>query len=256
MLPNEYPLFRSTTAGLRAVLALVARGYGLHHYGETSPERSLGLVEKLDKAHHVLLHPNHQTALKKVGHPTARLVLAPRPHPSPEGERWAFVLLASAPLKGERLYRVDDPGHPLVWRGIYQLYKTEWGRWSWRLKEGHWAELAAQVARAVEDRPGTLVRRLEGLTLYPRFHGVHQDVRRLVCLARKSWGSARRGQRHRSGMAQPDWAKYLSLRPLRGIGGKLYHEPPLTLGAWLEDAAHFPEGGQEEPDSGSPSGAG
>lgn len=236
MLPNEYPLFRSTTAALRGILALVVRGYGMHHYGAVDPARVLPLVEKLDAAHHVLLHPNHQAALKKVGHPTARLVLAPRPHPAPEGERWPFVLLASGPLKGERLYQVDDPRHPLVWRGIYQLYRTEWERWSWRMEPGHWAELAAQVGRAVEGHPEALVRRLEGLTRYPRFHGVHQDVRRLVYLARKSWGSTRRGHRHRSGMAQPDWAKYLGLRPLRGIGGKLYADPPLTLGGWLEGA--------------------
>lgn len=235
MFPHEYPLYRSTTAVLQAVLKGVGWGYRFHHYGEVEASRVLPLVEKLDRNYRVLLEPPQQSLLKKLSYPTARLVLDHQPRPLGGQTRWPFVLLSTRPLEGERMFEIGDARHhPLVWRGIYQLYFTPWQHYSWRLADTHFAVLSQQIAEAARGRPGVLIRRLDGLCRYPRFHGVHQDVRRLVHLARKGWGSARRGQRHRSGMAQPDWVKYLSLRPLRGIGGKLYHEPPLTLGEWLE----------------------
>ena len=234
MLDSEYPLYRSNTAVLQAIVAKVAKGYVWWHQGAVETSRVLPLVEKLNQNYHILLHPNHQSIVKRVGHPTARLVLADKPLNQPGDSRWPFLLLATQPLPGEQMFKAGDFSHPLIWRGIYQLYFTPWGRWSWRLCEAHFEELSRQLLSAARGQPGRLIQRLDGLTYYPRFHGVHQDLKRLVYAAQKAWGSSRRGGQHRQGMAQPDWPRYLNLRPLRGVGTGLYAKPPLTLGAWLE----------------------
>ncbi|MFZ5990192.1 MAG: hypothetical protein ACOYW9_00240 [Deinococcota bacterium] len=234
MLASEYPLYRSNTAVLQAIVAKVAKGYIWYFAGEVATSRVLPLVEKLAKVHHVLLHPNHQTILKQTGYPTARLVLADKPIYKEGASCWPFVLLSTQSLPGERMFSVDDAQHPFIWRSIYQLYRTEWQRWSWRLCEAHFQSLLGQVLAAACGEPGYLTRRLDGLTYYPRFHGVHQDLRRLIYAAQRTWGASHRGGQHRQGMAQPDWDKYLSLRPLRGVGTGLYARPPQTLGQWLE----------------------
>lgn len=202
------------------------------------------MVEKLDRNYRVLLEPPQQALLKKLGYPTARLVLAHQPRQLEGQSRWPFVLLATQSLEGERMFELGDARHPLIWREIYQLYFTQWQHHSWRLADAHFAALSRQIVEAARGQPGALIRRLDGLCLYPRFHGVHQDVKRLVYLARQQWGKAKRGSVHRSGMAQPDWDNYQGLKPLRGVGMLLYHRPPLTLGEWLE---RFQRGDPAEP---------
>jgi len=242
--PHEYPLYRSTTATLQAVLKGMGWGYRFYHYGEVEVSRVLPLVEKLDRNYQVLLEPPQQALLKKLGHPTARLVLDHQPRGLEGQTRWPFVLVATQPLKGERMFEVVDAQSPLIWREIYQLYFTQWHHHSWRFANPHFAALSQQIIGAARGQPGALIRRLDGLCLYPRFHGVHQDIKRLIYLAQQQWGRAKRGPTHHAGMAQPDWGKYRGLKPLRGVGMPLYHRPPLTLGEWLE---RFQSGDPAEP---------
>lgn len=246
MHPEDYPLYRSQTAVLAAILRLVSRdGYLWHHLQTAPEERILVALGKLHEKHLVLMDRRARHLRREAGLPLAQVVLGPEPR----GGVWPLALLSDRRLEGEPMRRVTDPRSPLqwvAWRGdtwkpTYELHRDERGRWTWKLTEAFHRELLEEALHHAHrgDWP-RLVGHLKPMGNLPMFRGVWlqlQDIRRRV---QALWGD--RHLRDPEGQWKaPPWRKALEewpKTPLSPIGMRLFVEEgedrPRTLGEWLE----------------------
>lgn len=246
MEPADYPLLRSQTAALAAIRRYVADGYRHYLVATTPSEKVLQAVRTLHEKHRVLISPEAQRVRREAGLPTARLVLGPEP----QGGRWPYALLATRPLPGEALRRVDQ--RPLrwpawrggAWRPTYVLSPDpDTRRWTWFLEEDFYRELLEEALHHTHrgDWP-KLVGHLKTLGNLPRFGGIVQQLEAIRKRVQQAWGD--RHLRSPEGQWKaPPWRKALEDWPKRPLGANVYlyvseeeakEGRPRTLGEWLK----------------------
>lgn len=248
--PADYPLLRSQSALLAQALRLVARdGYTWWHVQTAPTDRVLTAVRKLDARHAVLLDRAAQAARRRARLPVARLLLAPVSVMPPEDPppTWPMLLLATRPLPGEELQRVDlsaNPRTPLYWvawrgewRPTYVLKRDQRGKPTWFLSEEFYREMLEEALYYANrgDWP-RLVGHMKGAGHLPMFRGVWSQVQEIRRRVQAVWGD--RYLRDPSGQWRtPPWQAAVAewpRRPLSPIGMRLYSEEPRTLGEWWE----------------------
>jgi len=242
--PEDYPLYRSQSAVLAAILRLVSRdGYTWHHLQTAPEERILAALEKLHQRHVVLLDRRARSLRREAGLPLAQVLLGPEPR----GGRWPLLLLADRKLPGEAMARVDRT--PLTWpawrgeawRPTYQLHRDERGRWTWSLTPEFHRELLEEALHyAVRADWPRLVAHLKPMGNLPMFRGVWHQLQEIRRRVMRAWGD--RHLRNPEGQWRtPPWRTALEgwpKRPLSPIGMRLHVEEgedrPRTLGEWLD----------------------
>ncbi len=238
----------SLYGALSLILRLVARdGYRYWMTGVIPAARVLVVAGRLHAKHHVFLTPHDRRARRAAGLPVAHVVFGPRADVVDDEYVLPFALLATAPLPGERLQRVDsEVGRgdraPIVWRDRYVLKQRPTGQWTWYLTESAFQAYAKQIEAAVKQNDARWVHSiLEGLAMLPLFHGVSSDATTLMKLAASQWAHRTR----RSAGPKPknlDINQYLRrARARRGVGGRVYsHIQILTLQDFHDSYANRP----------------
>lgn len=240
--PEDYPLYRSQSAVLAAILRLVSRdGYRWHHVQTAPEERILVVMAKLHDRYRVLMDPQARHLRREAGLPLAQVILGPEP----KGGRWPLVLLSDRDLEDEPMRRVDQT--PLrwpawrgeAWRPTYELYREEGGRWTWRLVEAFYRELLEEALHHAHrgDWP-RLVGHLKTLGHLPMYRGIWAQLQEIRRRVQALWGD--RHLRAPGGQWKaPPWRKALEewpKTPLSPIGMRLFVEEgedrPRTLGEW------------------------
>jgi len=245
---------------LSLLLRFVARdGYTWWTSGIIPADRVLTVGDRLHSKHHVFLTPHQRTARRTAGMPVAHVVFGPRADVVDGRFVLAFALLATAPLPGERLKRIDPEVNrggraQVVWRDRYVLKKRPTDEWTWYLTHAAFEAYANQIEAAVKRNDAqSLHIILQGLTMLPLFHGVSDDARALIKLARSRWAHRTRrsaGPAKAPGLNVNDYLR--SCRPRRGVAGRVYGRAENRTRLTLQDfhdsyANRVPPGHQGRP---------
>lgn len=220
----------SLYGALSLILRFVARdNYAWWMAGVIPASRVLIVANRLHHKNFVFLTPHQRAARRAAGLPVAHVVFGPRPEVVDGAYVLPFVLLATAPLPGERLKRIDAEVNrgdraQIVWRDRYVLKKRPTDEWTWHLTEAAFAAYAKQIEDAVKRNDARRLHSiLEGLAMLPLFHGVSADATTLMKLARSRW--AHRTRRSAGPATAPglNVTEYLRrARPRRGVAGRVY----------------------------------
>ena len=249
--PADYPLLRGQTALLAQALRLVSRDGYRYWQVQTAPtDRILAAVRTLDELHAVLLDRAARAVRRRARLPVAQLLLAPVSVMPPENPppTWPMLIVATAPLPGERMRRVDPSANPRAplywvawrdgWTPAYVLRTDQRGRWTWFLEDGFYRALLEEaLAYAAEGDWRALVGHMKTLGNLPMFSGVWSQIQEIRKRVQQYWGD--RHLRDPSGQWKaPPWRAGLEgwpRTPLSPVGMRLYpEEPPRTLGEWWE----------------------
>ena len=226
---------RSKSAAMRLILEITQRGSRYWTGGTISTQKAMRLSEKFAQRYGTDARAGKREWDKAHGRANVTLIMYPEDDQALTPLRWWLLATpgSGAVHQEEQLKDTWDKHQRLTWGDQYELVHLQrerrYGggrRWTWRLTEARYAELAAAM-RQLANRPGTpaertddLARLIEAIRHMPGFHGVRMQQMHLYAIGKACWARTHCGEYN----GWPTKTPYLDKRE------PVYHRPHhLTL---------------------------
>lgn len=158
-------------------------------------------------------------------------------HPTPDGSRFNFWLVATSELSGQGMrdgWDIEGPNR-LRFEDKYMLAQTpkpkEGTTWTWKMQKEYardWEFRIIDLAR--RDQPKQMSDSIRALKAMPRWNGIRNNVWKILEKGKRIWEAEHKNC--------PDllrsvyFPKIKELRPITRIAA--FSDPPLTVGIWLD----------------------
>jgi hypothetical protein len=233
MHPRDFKLHRNQTALMQSLLLVMPRGFRWWTSGTLSPLKVEPFLVKMHAQFGVLDSPMRRSRRKLRGGTGVQIFL----HPTADGSRFNFWLVATAELAGQGMqdgWDVEGPNR-LKLEDKYMLAQTpkpkEGTTWTWKMQKEYardWEFRMIDLAR--RDQPKQMSDAIRALEAMPRWNGIRNNVWKILEKGKRIWEAEHKN--HPDLLRSVYFPKTKELRPITRISA--FADPPLTVGIWLD----------------------
>ena len=233
MHPRDFKIHRNQTALMQSLLLVVQRGFRWWTSGTISPLKVESFLVKMQSQFGVLDSPMKRSRRKLRGGAGVQIFL----HPTPDGSRFNFWLVATSELAGQGMrdgWDIEGPNR-LRLEEKYMLAQTpkpkEGTTWTWKMQKEYardWEFRIIDLAR--RDQPKQMSDAIRALEAMPRWNGIRNNVWKILEKGKRIWEAEHKN--HPDLLRSVYFPKTKELRPITRIAA--FSDPPLTVGIWLD----------------------
>ena len=184
---------------MQQIQLLAGRGYVHHFEGEVSAAKAQRLVDRFSDRYDIAASRGVRYRRRKAGQANASLVMHPV-HATMDFQ-WIVLLTDGEHVawESEHPWRLDDKRHRIEFDHRFELIqlRSKGGglRWTWRLTQAAFDDIAASIRVAIRHRSDErdILRISRSLYAFPGFRGVRQQIYGLTKLVLREWERGRSG---------------------------------------------------------------
>ena len=184
---------------MQQIQLLASRGYVNHFAGEVYAAKAAKLVARFSDRYGINASRGVRYRRRQAGQANASLVL--HPVHATMNFQWLVLLTdGDHPARNiETLWALDDRRHRVTFDHRFELIqlRAKGGglRWTWRLTQAAFDDIAASIKVAMRHRGDErdILRIARSLYAFPGFRGVRQQIYGLTRLFLREWERARSG---------------------------------------------------------------
>jgi len=184
---------------MQQIQLLASRGYRYHFGGEVAAAKAQKLAERFSDRYAVSASRGMRYRRRKAGQANASLVM--HPVHATMNFQWLVLLTEGdhSAREVETLWAIDDRRHRVSFDHRFELIqlRAKGGglRWTWRLTQAAFEDIAASIRVAIRHRGDErdILRIARSLYAFPGFRGVRQQIHGLTRLFLREWERARSG---------------------------------------------------------------